>query len=73
MAASLAILFVMPYIISFSNPAGAASVRRDTPKEALNHALELAGKGFQNVTILDENGKAYAIADFAKFFADTRK
>jgi hypothetical protein len=32
----------------------------------------MMGKGFQDVVILDENGKAYNPSDFAKLYVDTR-
>ena len=62
----------MPFIVRWSNPAGTASTRRNTPIEARNWAVEMMGKGFQDVVILDENGKAYNPSDFAKLYVDTR-
>jgi hypothetical protein len=43
---------------------------RDTPVEAVRFAIEIIGKGFSDVVIidLDENGKAYAPAEFAQFY-----
>jgi hypothetical protein len=62
----------MPFTITWSGPTGAASTRRNTPVDALNWAIEMMGKGFQEVVILDENRKAYSPADFGKFYLTTR-
>jgi hypothetical protein len=54
---------------------GPASTRRNTPIEALRYAVEMLGKGYVDVVIVDQdgNGKAYAPAAFREFYLDTRK
>lgn len=43
--------------------------------QRLEYALELDGKGCPDIRILDlsENGRAYSLTDFPRFFMDTRK
>jgi hypothetical protein len=57
----------------WQNPAGTASTRRDTSLEAYNWAIEAMAKGFQNVQILDEQGKSYSPSEFVKLSAGLKK
>jgi len=65
----------MAFAIQWTGPTGPQVAQRDNPTEALACATEMLGKGYTSVVIVDlaENGKAYAPADFAQFFIDTRK
>jgi hypothetical protein len=48
---------------------------RDTPADAVKFAVELLGKGFADVVIvdLDDGGKVYAPAEFARFYTNARR
>ena len=58
-----------------TGPMGPATTHRDSPVEALRYAIEMLGKGYADVVIVDlaENGKAYRPADFRKFFLDAKE
>jgi hypothetical protein len=64
----------MAFVIQWTGPIGPASTQRSSPIEALKYATEMHGKGYADVVIVDlaENGKAYAPAEFFKFYVDTR-
>jgi hypothetical protein len=65
----------MTFIITWStSTGGAATVRRQSPVQALSEAFVLLVQGFEDVVIFDEGGKgtAYAPADFGEFFVATR-
>jgi hypothetical protein len=55
---------------SVAGPLGPASTQRDEARRALNYAMQLLGKGYSEVVIVDlaEGGQAYAPADFARFY-----
>ncbi len=65
----------MSFAIQWTGPIGPATTHRNSPIEALRYALEMLGKGYADVVIVDlaENGKAYAPAEFREFYLDTRK
>ena len=65
----------MAFVIQWTGPLGPATSQRDSPVESLACATEMLEKGYTDAVIVDlaENGKAYAPADFARFFLDTRK
>jgi hypothetical protein len=54
---------------------GPAKTNRDNPVEAIRFAIEMLGKGFGDVVIvdLDQGGKDYAPAEFARLYKDTKK
>ena len=45
------------------------------PIEAIRFAIEMLGKGFDSVVIVDlaQGGKAYTPSEFAKFYKETKK
>ncbi len=49
---------------------GPATPHRHSPAEALRYAIEMVGKGYADVVIVDlaDNGKAYAPAEFREFY-----
>jgi hypothetical protein len=49
---------------------GPASTRRKEPVEALKHAVQMLSKGYQDVLILDGDGKAYSPAEFRQLYLD---
>jgi hypothetical protein len=51
------------------------SGHRGTPIEAVRFAIEMLGKGFSDVVIvdLDDGGKVYAPAEFSVFYQNTRR
>src|SRR5262245_40424131 len=60
------------------NPAsagGPASTWRKDPMDALSHAVQMLGKGYSDVVIVDlsDQGKAYAPAEFRELYLDTKK
>jgi hypothetical protein len=54
---------------------GPASTRRKDPVDALKYAVEMLGKGYADVVIVDlaEDGKAYAPADFRDLYLHKNK
>jgi hypothetical protein len=65
----------MPFEIQWTGHQGAAMTRRETPVEAVEFAAEMLGKGFADVVIvdLDDGGKVYAPAEFARFYTNARR
>jgi hypothetical protein len=65
----------MPFTIQWTGSFGPATTQRDTPVEAIRFAIEMLGKGFTDVVIVDpdEDDKAYAPAEFAQFYKDTKR
>ena len=63
----------MPFVIQWQGTFGPASTPRNEARDALNYALQLLGKGYSEVVIVDsaEGGHAYAPADFARFYFDS--
>jgi hypothetical protein len=66
---------VMSFTIQWTGSFGPATTHRDSPIEAIRFAIEMLGKGFDNVVIVDvdRDGKAYTPAEFSVFYKDTRK
>jgi hypothetical protein len=54
---------------------GPATTHRNSPIDARRYAIEMLGKGYADVMIVDlpENGKAYAPAEFREFYLDPNK
>ncbi len=48
---------------------------RATPAEAVRFAIEMLGKGFSDVVVvdLDDGGKTYAPVDFAQFYKNAKR
>jgi hypothetical protein len=65
----------MPFAIQWTGSVGPAGTHRDNPIEAIRFAIEMLGKGFENVVIVDlaQSSKAYTPAEFAMFYKDTKK
>ena len=65
----------MAFAIQWTGPQGPASTRRKDPVDALRYAVEMLGKGYVDVVIVDlaENGQPYAPADFRDLYLDKNK
>jgi hypothetical protein len=65
----------MAFTIQWTGSLGPATTTRDNPIEAIRFAIEMLGKGFSDVVIvdLDRGGKAYTPSEFAMFYKDTKK
>jgi hypothetical protein len=65
----------MAFAIQWTGPQGPASTRRKDPVDALKYAVEMLGKGYADVVIVDlaENGQAYAPSDFRDLYLDKNK
>jgi hypothetical protein len=65
----------MPFAIQWTGLLGPATSHRDTAVEAIRLAIEMLGKGFANVLIVDlaDGGKAYAPVEFAQFYRNARR
>jgi hypothetical protein len=65
----------MPFAIQWTGPAGPTMTHRNNPIDALRYAIEMLGKGYADVVIIDlaENGKAYAPAEFREFYLDAKE
>jgi len=65
----------MPFSIQWTGPLKPATTQRDGPAEALKSAIELFGKGYTDVVIVDwlETAKPMHPAEFAEFYRDTIK
>ncbi len=64
----------MPFEIQWTGHQGSAMTHRATPAEAVRFAIEMLGKGFSDVVIvdLDNSGKTYAPAEFAQFYTNAK-
>ena len=53
---------------------GPESTRRKSAVDALRYAVQMFGRGYTDVVIVDlsEDGKAYSLADFRQFYLDAR-
>ena len=56
----------MIYVVTGSTYAGALSIRRDTPVEAVETAREFLDQGMQAVLITDSDGRSHGPDDFDK-------
>jgi hypothetical protein len=65
----------MPFATQWTGSLGPATTHRDNPIEAIRFEIEMFGKGCNDVVILDlaQGGKAYAPAEFTRFYKDTKK
>jgi 3-oxoacyl-(acyl-carrier-protein) synthase len=59
----------MPFTIQWTGPPGLATTTRASPIEAIKIAVDMLGKGYIDVVIVDrtQGGKAYTPAEFATF------
>jgi hypothetical protein len=55
---------------TWTGPMGPASTRRKEAVEALKHAVQMLSKGYQDVIILDGDGKAHSPAEFRQLYLD---
>lgn len=64
----------MPFEIQWTGRQGPSMTHRATPAEAVRFAIEMLGKGFSDVVVvdLDDGGKTYAPAEFAQFYKTAR-
>lgn len=62
----------MAFAIQWITPNGPASTRRKDPMDALSYAVQMLGKGYSDVLIVDlsDEGKAYAPSEFRQFYLD---
>jgi hypothetical protein len=65
----------MPFEIQWTGHQGAAMTHRDTPVEAIRFAIEMLGKDFTDVVIIDTNegGKTYTLFEFQQFYKNTKR
>ena len=65
----------MPFAVQWTGHLGPATTHRDTAVEAIRLAIEMLGKGFADVLIVDsdDGGKAYAPAQFAQFYKNAKR
>jgi hypothetical protein len=64
----------MAFAIQWTAPMGPASTQRKDPVDALRYAMQMLGKGYADVVIVDlaEDGKAYAPAEFRDLYLDKK-
>jgi hypothetical protein len=64
----------MAFEIQWTSPSGPASTKRKDAVDALRFAMEMLGKGYADVVIVNlaENGKAYAPAEFRDLYSEGR-
>jgi hypothetical protein len=64
----------MPFEIQWTGPVGPESTRRKHAADALRYAVQVFGRGYTDVLIvdLDKDGKAYSLADFRQFYLDAK-
>ena len=65
----------MPFAIQWTGPLGPAATHRDTAVAAIRFAIDMLGKGYADVVIVDsaDDGKAYAPPQFAQFYKNARR
>jgi hypothetical protein len=65
----------MAFAIEWTGSMGPAKTHRHGPVEALRFAIEMIGKGYQDVVIVDttNDSKQYSVAEFRQFYVDTKK
>ncbi len=65
----------MPFEIQWTGHQGSAMTHRATPAEAVRFAIEVLGKGFSDVVVvdLDDGGKTYAPVEFAQFYKNAKR
>ena len=62
----------MAFAIRWTTPNGPASTRRKDPVNALSYAVQMLGKGYSDVVIVDSSDerKAYAPSEFRRFYLE---
>jgi hypothetical protein len=65
----------MPFAVQWTGRLGPATDHRATAVEAIRFAIEMLGKGFADVLIVDkeDGGKVYMPAEFAQFYKNARR
>jgi hypothetical protein len=65
----------MPFEIQWTSPVGLESTRRKSAVDAVRYAVQMFGRGYTAVVIVDlaENSKAYSLADFRQFYLDAKR
>ena len=65
----------MTFEIQWTGHQGAAMTHRDTSAEAIRFAIEMLGKDFTDVVIVDlaNGGKTYTPAEFARLYKDANQ
>ena len=65
----------MPFAVQWIGHLGRATTHRDAAVEAIRFAIEMLGKGYADVVIVDsaDGGKAYAPAQFAQFYKNAKR
>jgi hypothetical protein len=65
----------MPFVIQWQGPQGLASTQRSEARDALNYAMQMLGKGYSEVLIVDlsKGGQAYAPNEFARLYLDRNR
>jgi hypothetical protein len=64
----------MLFAIQWNGPSGPASTQRKDPIDALRYAMQMLGKGYAGVVIIDlaEDGQAYAPLEFRELYLDAK-
>jgi hypothetical protein len=64
----------MTFEIQWTSPSGPASTKRKGAVDALRFAMEVLGKGYADVVIVDlaEDGQAYTPAEFRDLYLEGR-
>ena len=62
----------MAFAIQWTGPIGPASTQRKDSVDALRYAMQMLGKGYADVVIVDlaEDGKAYAPSEFRDLYLE---
>jgi len=65
----------MTFEIQWTGNHGAAMTHRDTPVEAIRFAIEMLGKDFTDVVIVDlaDDGKTYTPGEFARLYKGAKR
>jgi hypothetical protein len=64
----------MPFEIQWTGPMGPESTRRKSAVDALRYAVQMFGRGYTDVVIVDlsEDCKAHSLADFRQSYLDAK-
>jgi hypothetical protein len=65
----------MTFEIQWRGHQGAAMTHRDTPVEAIRFAIEMLGKDFTDVVIVDlaHGRRTYTTAEFVRLYKDVKR
>jgi hypothetical protein len=65
----------MTFEIQWTGHQGAAMTHRDTPAEAIRFAIEMLGKDFTDVVIVDlaHGRRTYTTAEFVRLYKDVKR